>query len=480
VFAVSKEGEAIVLAVADPTDVQAVERLRREVRSPLSVRLATLTQIREQVDRHYGPKLIGVLPSGEKLEYLIDKHEVEIGKAAHNHITLVDPTVANPSIVSLRSRLHNRRFGEPQRNVRKRERLGSQAHTLRHGDKIQLGQTVLTGIQPRRANITAVLSGETLEEVRRRAGVPPSVASKRDTGDSEKPLLDAQRPIDEAGADALEDEKGKKKKKKKKKGGENERMKAAYIGATSRIVAQVLSVILAVLLALYVNSSMKSGPSTPPPVDPGSKGKVKFSNLGSGIPFQGGTFEASGAAFVRGANGVLMVDDGRSDEILWMQLDEAGRQVGPVKPIPLGVTVEDPEAITSDGSYFYIIGSQSQPNGGDRNALVRFTFDAASQSVPKAEALTNLRDFLLSNVPELNTGQKASEGGLNIEGIAWDFERGRWLLGLRSPQGKDGSALLVAVKLRNPAGAFSVDNLQLAEPSVIPLKLAGLGVRDIR
>jgi Protein of unknown function (DUF3616) len=90
----------------------------------------------------------------------------------------------------------------------------------------------------------------------------------------------------------------------------------------------------------------------------------------------------------------------------------------------------------------------------------------------------NLRDFLLSNVPELNTGKKASEGGLNIEGIAWDFKRGRWLLGLRAPQ-KDGNALVVAIKLRNPGGPFSIDNLQLAENSPIQLKLGGMGVRDI-
>lgn len=507
VFAVSKEADAIILAVADPTDVEGVERVRRALRSPLSIRLATATQIREQVDRHYGPKLIGVLPSGAKLEYLIDKHEVEIGKAAHNHITLTDPTVSNThaiviaregdyTIVDLGSR--NGTFVNG-------ERLGSQAHTLRHGDKIQLGQTILTFRNPGEtaANTTVVLSGEALEEVRRRAGVAPPEGRKRDTGEIENaaPTLDA--PLQAAGmpgisspagvtpaeaspegipaAEGLEDEKAEKKKRKKKKKAGDERMKAAYVSATSRIVAQVISVILAVLLALYVNSAMRSGPDKPA-VETGSKGnaKVKLSVPGGGTPFQGGRFEASGVVYVPGSNGVLMVDDGRPGEVLWMQVDEGGRQVGPVKPIPLGATVENPEGITSDGSYFYIVGSHSQPNAGDRNALVRFTFDAASQSVPKAEALTNLRDFLIANVPELNTGTKGSEGGLNIEGIAWDFKRGRWLLGLRSPLGRDGSALLVAIKLRNPAGAFSVDNLQLAEPNVIPLKLAGLGVRDIQ
>ena len=182
VFAALKDGEATVVAVADPTDTEAVKQIKFEIRSPLSIRLATFSQIREQVDRHYGPKLIGVLPSGEKLEYLIDKNEVEIGKATHNHITLTDPTVSNThaivihrdagySVVDLGSRNGTFINGE---------RLGSQAHTLKHGDRVQLGQTVLTFRNPSEtaANITAVLSGEALEEVRRRAGVPPLGAPK--------------------------------------------------------------------------------------------------------------------------------------------------------------------------------------------------------------------------------------------------------------------------------------------------------------
>ena len=500
VFPAGKEADSVILAVADPTDTGAVEQLRREVGSPLSIRLATATQIRERVDRHYGPRLIGVLPSGEKLEYLIDKHEVEIGKASHNHITLTDPTVSNTHAIVIAREAGYTIVDLGSRNGTfvNGERLGSQAHTLKHGDKVQLGKTVLTFRNPGEtsANTTAVLSGEALEEVRKRARVAPPEGGKRDTGEKEKaaspsleapsqPAALAETPpgemparTDSDAAAETEDEKAKKKKKKKKKGGD-ERMRAAYISGLSRIVAQVMAVLLSVGLALYLVDRN----SNKPVIETNSKGKakVKLSLPGAGTPFQGGTFEASGAVYVPGSSGVLIVDDNRPGEVLWMALDESGREVGPVKPIPLGATVEDPEGITSDGTYFYIIGSQSKPNAGDQNALVRFAFDAASQSVQKAESLTGLRDFLLANVPELKgADQKGSEGGLNIEGIAWDFKRGRWLLGLRSPLGKDGSAFIVAIKLRNPSGAFSVDNLQLAEPNAMPLKLAGLGVRDIQ
>jgi len=491
VFAALRDGEATVVAVADPTDTEAVKQIKFEIRSPLSIRLATFTQIREQLDRHYGPKLIGVLPSGEKLEYLIDKNEVEIGKASHNHITLTDPTVSNTHaiVISRDAGYSVVDLGSRNGTFINGERLGSQAHTLRHGDKVQLGQTVLTFRNPAEttANITAVLSGEALEEVRRRAGVPPLGAPKLAEGGKQSTLESVLEPQPPAVSPATpevvetEEEKAERKKKKKKKKGGDERMRAAYISGLSRIVAQVLGVVLAVMLALYVNSSMRSG-SEKPAIETTGKGKakVKLELPGSGTPFQGGTFETSGAVYVPGSSGVLMVDDSRPGEVLWMQLDEAGRQVGSVKPVATGAAVVDPEGITTDGSYFYIVGSQAQPNDGDRNALVRFTFDAGSQTVTKAETMTNLRDFLLSSLPELNTGLKATEGGLMIEGIAWDFKRGRWLLGLRAPLAKDGSALLVAIKLRDPAGPFSVDNLQLAEPNVIPLKLAGLGIRDIQ
>jgi pSer/pThr/pTyr-binding forkhead associated (FHA) protein len=500
VFAVAKDGDAIVLAVADPTDTEASERVRSEVSSPVIIRLATATQIREKVRHYYRPKLIGVLPSGEKLEYPIDKQEIEIGKASHNHITLTDPTVSNThAIVTARETGYTIvDLGSRNGTFVNDERLGSQAHTLRHGDKIQLGQTVLTFRNPGEtsANATEVLSGKALEEIRKRAAGALEV-QKGDTHDREKPPARAKSPAagkraspadltpafassDEAVAsETSDDEKGEKKKKKKKKKGD-ERMRAAYVSGLSRIVAQVMGVVLAVMLALYVNSTMRSGP--PNPIETGTKGKakVRVSSPGSAVPFKGGVFEASGATYVPGRNGVLIVDDGRPGEVLWMQLDESGSEVGQVKPIPLGVSVDDPEAITSDGNYFYIIGSQSRSSAGEQNALVRFAFDATSQIVQKAEAMINLRDFLIANVPELkDADKKENEGGLNIEGISWDFKRGRWLLGLRSPLA-NGSALVVAIKLKNPAGAFSVDNLELAEPNAIPLKMGGLGIRDIQ
>jgi hypothetical protein len=74
--------------------------------------------------------------------------------------------------------------------------------------------------------------------------------------------------------------------------------------------------------------------------------------------------------------------------------------------------------------------------------------------------------------------RKGKDGGLNIEGLAWDTRRGRLLLGLRSPV-VDGHALLVPLRLRDPRGAFSIDNLEVEGPKAIRLSLGGVGIRGI-
>jgi hypothetical protein len=196
--------------------------------------------------------------------------------------------------------------------------------------------------------------------------------------------------------------------------------------------------------------------------------------------FSGRTFEASGVAHVPGTNGVLFVDDGRPDQIFWMELGEDLIQSGPVKAIKLGASVIDLEGITTDGSRFYIVGSQSKSKGGDLTGLVRFNFQAEGQRVEAVETVDGLKKFLADNVAELqgmaNTSYK--DGGINVEGIAWDAKGGRILLGLRSPV-VDGHALVVPLKLQDPQGPFSQDNLKVEGAKAIRLPLATSGIRSI-
>jgi uncharacterized protein DUF3616 len=196
--------------------------------------------------------------------------------------------------------------------------------------------------------------------------------------------------------------------------------------------------------------------------------------------FVGGTFEASGVTGVPGMDGVLFVDNGRPGQVFWMGLDQNGTQAGAIKAVSLGIGIEDIEGITTDGTYFYVVSSQSRPKAIALTGLVRFKFEARSQSVEEVASIGGLKKFLVENVAELRgvADRKSKDGGLNIEGLAWDPRQGRLLLGLRSPV-VDGQALLVPLKLRDPRGAFSIDNLQVEGSKAIRLSLGGIGIRGI-
>jgi hypothetical protein len=196
--------------------------------------------------------------------------------------------------------------------------------------------------------------------------------------------------------------------------------------------------------------------------------------------FVGGAFEASGVAHAPGTDGVLFVDDGRPGDVFWMRLDEGGKQAGAIKAVKLGVSVIDLEGVTTDGSHFYVVGSQSKPKGSDQAGLVRFRFDAQRQQAEAAESISGLKGFLSENVAELRgmAGRAYKDGGINVEGVAWDPRGDRLLLGLRSPV-VDGQALVVPLRLRDPRGAFSAGNLEVVEAKAIRLAFGGAGIRSI-
>ncbi|MEW6212530.1 MAG: DUF3616 domain-containing protein [Acidobacteriota bacterium] len=203
-------------------------------------------------------------------------------------------------------------------------------------------------------------------------------------------------------------------------------------------------------------------------------------NAGIGVPFLGQKFEASGVVHLPGTDTVVFVDDSREFEVFMMQINDAGQQVGAVRSVRLGAGIEDLEGITYDGTYFYVVGSQSEPEKGAANAIARFTMDQNSLAVSNLSVIPNFRSLLLSRVAEFRgtSHLEGDDGGLNIEGIAWDPEGKRLMLGLRSPI-LNGQALILPVGLRDAGGPFTADNLQLdARP--IPLFLEQSGIRDIQ
>jgi hypothetical protein len=194
----------------------------------------------------------------------------------------------------------------------------------------------------------------------------------------------------------------------------------------------------------------------------------------------GGRFEASGVVAVPATNGVLFVDDKSSTEIFWMELTADGRQADPPVKVPLGTSVDDLEAMTTDGAYFYVVGSQSTSKGTEEDGIVRFKFDASRRQVTERASIPALKAFLATHVEELKDidPRRGNEEELNVEGLAWDPTHSRLLLGLRAPV-IDGKALVIPLKLRDPHGAFQADNLELDGGKAIRLTLGGAGIRSL-
>lgn len=482
----------LVLAVADPTDQAALEAIKKQAGKPLSLRLATASEIATQLDKQFVPRLIGVLPSGEKLEIPVNQQEIAIGKAPHNKVVLNDPTVSgtHAALIARDGGFSIVDLGSSNGTFVNGTRITNDAWTLQHGDKLQLGKVLLTFRNPAETaeSKTAKLSLEALEEIRRRAGL---MAATTAGGTVPPPQAVAAGAVaasaPKASTSPIEDEEKAEKKRRKK---EKEKDKSSWASASnlSRIVAQVLSALIGLGGLLWV-VNRQSGPT-----DPGKGGGANGGANGSAVRlvettwtgFSVGLFgkkpEASGAIAVPGGNGLLIVDDGRKNELLWMPLDETGKQAGDLKPVPLNVSFIDAEAITYGNSYFYVVTSQSDPTKAESNTLMRFAFDPQTQTMrgAQAEIVSDLRGFLLKNVPEISAKGAAPglSGGLNIEGMAYDPNHERLLLGLRSPF-VGSQAVLVPLKLINPQLPLSVNNIQVDQPSVITLGLGGQGVRDI-
>jgi hypothetical protein len=256
----------------------------------------------------------------------------------------------------------------------------------------------------------------------------------------------------------------------------------------SRILAQVLGALVMLGGSFYLATRINQ-PTAPQGPSGGPSGprteklipSAKWEGFDMGLFSFGKIVEASGVAFAPGLNGVVFVADSSESEASWMQLDENGKQVGSITAIPLNVRFKDPEALTYGNSSFYLVTSQSEPKDGDQNAIVRFNISPETRTVGgQPEIITDFRSFLLQNVTSISAlgAKNGIDGGLNIEGIAWDPNNERLLLGLRSPQ-IGTNAVLVPLKLSDPRGPFTRENLKVDQPDVIVLPLDGQGVRDI-
>jgi hypothetical protein len=212
-------------------------------------------------------------------------------------------------------------------------------------------------------------------------------------------------------------------------------------------------------------------------------------------------FEEMNGERVYNASGVVPLADSRflfcdnniGDALFELDLDQDGRKKGPLIRRPLqGLApkaIDDLEAMTlaeEKGRRFIFAASslsiKKAKNGQSMkippSGLLRVTVN--SDDSLSAENMPGFRDWLIQNAPAVTSSAShiPDEGGLNIEGLAWDHERHALLFGLRTPL-SGGSPLVIPVQVKDLDGAWTTDNLKVLPPIRLMLDTAA-GPRGIR
>jgi hypothetical protein len=191
----------------------------------------------------------------------------------------------------------------------------------------------------------------------------------------------------------------------------------------------------------------------------------------------------------------LFCDNNISDSLFEMQLTPEGTLAGPlVRHRISGVSPQyfddfESMAVANEGDKHYVIvatsfslrvrarkakkKSQRGKTAIERESLLRITTSAAME--PQAEIIPGFRSWLIENGPDLGKRWRKSwrripdDGGLNIEGLAWNPSTKELLFGLRTPV-LDRKPVILRVRVKDIAGTWNLNNFEMLPP--VFLKLA--------
>jgi hypothetical protein len=212
-------------------------------------------------------------------------------------------------------------------------------------------------------------------------------------------------------------------------------------------------------------------------------------------------FEEMNGERVYNASGVVPLADSRflfcdnncNDALFELDLSEDGRKKGPLIRRPLkGLApdaIDDMEAMTlaeEKGRRFIFVASSlyvkkskdGQSQKAPPSGLLRVTVNPDDSL--SAENMPGFRDWFVQHAPSIAASANLvpDEGGLNIEGLAWDHERNALLFGARSPL-SGGNPLVIPVRVKDLDGPWTTENLKMLPPIRLLLGAAG-GTRGIR
>ena len=497
----TRHPDRVVMAVADPTQAEAIRAVRKLVGLTIDLRIADATELTPLVHQYFSPRLVAVLPSGETLDIVVPDGEIKIGRGEHNDVVLNDPAVGTTHAVlmSKGNEFQIVDFGSRNGVYVDGNKIAS-AHTLKNGDVVQLGQTLLTFKMPlpeaaHEPGGTQILTPDQVK----RAGAP--VIQQVAAAPSAFVVPAA------AGPELVEDGEGKKKKdkdKKKGKKGDNEKITSAWIGFVSRILAQVVGAAATIILGLAVAGKLPTSCSTvgsesaknehqEVALNGGSSaaavGVMKFDEVPSGQPHN-----ASG--IVPSADSKFMfVDNNVNESMFELNMLADGQKNGAIVPRPLtsvtkgqfddleGLTVAEQNGkryLIAATSLFTHSSKKSGEFGNQPSALVRI--QEGADGTLTADVIPEFRDWFIKNVPDLGTAAilEPDAGGLNVEGLAWDQKNNALMFGIRTPV-KEHRPMVVPVKVNDLAGPWTTANLS-PQPAVhlsVETETGDAGIRDI-
>jgi len=232
---------------------------------------------------------------------------------------------------------------------------------------------------------------------------------------------------------------------------------------------------------------------------PTSNGALASGRVITPIPFGelngGEEYNASGVVPLADSR-FLFCDNHVANALFELDLTPDGQKQGilirrPLQGLADGL-VDDLEGMTfaeENGRRFVFVASslclkkarkdlEEKPTHVPTNGLLRVTINPDHGL--SAENMPGFRDWLIQHEPELAAAatRTPNDEGLNIEGLAWDRNRHALLFGARAPA-PDGKLLVIPVKVKNLAGFWTTNNLEILPPIRLSPEPAE-GVQGIR
>src|SRR5262245_62102344 len=188
----------------------------------------------------------------------------------------------------------------------------------------------------------------------------------------------------------------------------------------------------------------------------------------------------------------LICDNNTNDALFELTLTPDGQKKGPLirrplRGLPPG-TIDDLEDMTlvEEGGRRYVFITSSMyvkkakkdrleiPPSGVLRVIIN------PDDTLSAENVAGFRDWLINAYPQLTAwaNLEPDDGGLNIEGLAWDKSSQTLLFGVRTPA-PGSKPFILPVKIKDFTGPWATSNLE-AQPAIQLSIEAAIGEQGIR